>query len=273
MSRYENHLFRNELPIIFHYDHVDKEGKGCLSNWHENIEFLYCTVGEGRAIINSKPVEMKPGSLIVINSGDIHYTVSDTKEIEYYCLIVYTDFLKEFGIDAENIHFTEDVTDSSGCDLFQKIVIELDNRLPYYTAMVRGEIISFVAYLCRNYISEKQSSGNDDMIKSGMLYIREHFQESINVESVASHAGFSRFYFSRQFKSITGMTVMEYVQFLRCRHARELLLSGNCSVSKAAMESGFSDLSYFTKVFKGQFGVLPSEVARMKVAHTIRTDL
>ncbi len=259
MSHYENHLFRSELPIIFHHDHVSP--KGCLSNWHENIELLYCSAGKGKAIINSTPVEMKPGSLILINSGDIHYTVPDTEALEYYCLIIYSDFLKAFDINVEKIHFTEDVTGPVGHAFFQKMINELDTRQPYYTAIVRGEIISFIAYLCRNHVSEKQSAGNDDMIKSGMIYIREHFRENINVESVAAHAGFSRFYFSRQFKRITGMTVMEYVQFLRCRHARELLLAGNCSVSRAAMECGFSDLSYFTKVFKEQFGVLPSRVA------------
>ena len=85
MSHYENHLFRSELPIIFHHDHVSP--KGCLSNWHENIELLYCSAGKGKAIINSTPVEMKPGSLILINSGDIHYTVPDTEALEYYCQI------------------------------------------------------------------------------------------------------------------------------------------------------------------------------------------
>ena len=55
------------------------------------------------------------------------------------------------------------------------------------------------------------------------------------------------------------MTVMKYVEFLRCRHAKELLESG-ASVSKTAVECGFSNLSYFTKVFKRQYGVLPSKV-------------
>ena len=92
-----------------------------------------------------------------------------------------------------------------------------------------------------------------------MTYIREHFTEELDVEVIARHAGFSRFYFSRQFKETTGLTVMKYVEFLRCRHARELLEDG-WHVSKDALECGFKDISYFTKVFKRQFGVLPSKL-------------
>lgn len=261
MSYYENHTFDKELPIIFHLDQVQNKGMDCASNWHENIEFLYCVEGEGQCISNSRAVEMKPGSVVLINSGDIHYTVTRGEKMRYYCLIIRSEFLQEFGMDVETIHFAEEVRGEEGQYLFERVIQEMEARLPYYKVAVKGEILSFVAWLCRNQPQESRSGGNDGMIKKGLQYIRNHFCENITVEEVAAYAGFSRFYFARQFKRITGMTVAEYVQFLRCRHARELLQEGDYTVSKAAMECGFSDVSYFTKVFKNQFGTLPSRIA------------
>lgn len=260
MSVYENHLFEKELPVIFHLDQLKcGVNESCFSNWHENIELIYCIEGEGMAVINTNPIAVREGSVLVINSGDIHYFMSSAARMRYYCLIIDAAFLKEFGMEVENIFFCEEVTDAHGTAFFQKIVAELEQKPPYYKAVVRGEIISYMAYLCRNYMQEKHSNDSKDQIKRGLTYIREHFTETITVEQVAFHAGFSRFYFSRQFKSTMGMTVMKYVEFLRCRHAKELLENG-ATVSKAALESGFSDLSYFTKVFKRQYGVLPSKV-------------
>lgn len=61
---------------IFHQDHIGGAGhKKCISNWHENIELIYCIEGEGLAVINSNHINIEQGSLLVINSGDIHYMV------------------------------------------------------------------------------------------------------------------------------------------------------------------------------------------------------
>ena len=260
MSVYEKHLFDKELPVIFHLDRLNKQkNESCLSNWHENIELIYCVDGKGWAVINSNPIEINRGSVLAINSGDIHYFMSSMEGMNYYCLIIDSGFLKEFGIDVENISFCEEITDDQGEHFFQRLIWEMEQQQPYYKTVVRGEMIAYMAYLCRNYTVEKRNRENNSQIKCGLTYIKEHFTESLSVELIASQAGFSRFYFSRQFKLVMGMSVMKYVEFLRCRYARGLLENG-ATVSEAAAESGFSDLSYFAKVFKRQYGMVPSKV-------------
>lgn len=258
MSFYENHLFEKELPIIFHLDHL-KKMEQCINNWHENLELIYCIEGEGDAVINSNHISLKSGNMLIINSGDIHYMVSRSVKMSYYCLIISAEFLREYGIDVENTSFCESVTDEMGGTFFKKIVRELTEKKPYYQTVVKGEIVSYIAEMCRKFTTGKRENVNNDRIKQGIIYIREHFTEPLDVGKIAAHAGFSRYYFSRQFKEITGMTVMKYVEFLRCRQARERIEEG-ASVSKAALECGFADLSYFTKVFKRQYGMLPSKV-------------
>ena len=55
---------------------------------------------------------------------------------------------------------------------------------------------------------------------------------------------------------------MEYVNYLRCAYAQQLLKDGEYNISETAVKSGFSDISYFTKVFKQQMGRLPSDVKK-----------
>ena len=179
--------------------------------------------------------------------------------MQYYCLIMDAAFLREFGMDVERISFCEKVTDEQGIAFFQELIKELEEKEPYYKEIIRGKMIAYMAYLCRKYAYGRKNSENNSQIKRGLVYIREHFTETLTVEMIATKAGFSRYYFSRQFKSVMGMSVMKYVEHLRCRHARDLIENGD-SVSSAAAECGFTDLSYFTKVFKRQYGILPSKV-------------
>ena len=78
------------------------------------------------------------------------------------------------------------------------------------------------------------------------------------LEDLANEAGFSKYHFARLFKEMTGQTVLNYVNFLRCNHARSLLASGKYNVGESAIQSGFSNLSYFSRTYRRMMGELPS---------------
>ena len=66
-------------------------------------------------------------------------------------------------------------------------------------------------------------------------------------------------YLCRLFKNYTSMTPIEYINSLRIENACHLMIHSNFSVTDAALESGFNDSSYFTKLFKRHKGITPSE--------------
>lgn len=263
MSTYEQHSYKNsKLPIIYHYDTVGAEGMQSWPNWHENIEILFLTNGEGEAVISSRPVKMPNGGLTVVNSGRIHYTNPISESIKYHCLIIDAEFLEEAGFQADIYELDECIEDAVASRIFWDIVDEIKGEKPYYEAAVKGNIIRLMSYLYRHYSKENISSENDDMIKKAIKYMKKNFKNAINVEAVADYIGFSRFYFSRCFKKQTGYSVSEYVGFLRCREAQKLMKDKNMTVSEAATECGFSDVSYFTKVYKRHMGICPSVVGK-----------
>lgn len=85
--------------------------------------------------------------------------------------------------------------------------------------------------------------------------------EQLSVESLAEDMGMSRVQLYRKVSGLTDISVNELIRKLRLQRAAQLLSQNWGPVSQVAYEVGFSNLSYFSKVFKEEFGVLPSEYA------------
>lgn len=258
-GRYEVHsLGDRELPIVFHYDVVS--GTSHLGNWHENIELLYCTKGEGQAICNGVEYEVHAGDLVVINTNELHSTCSKST-LEYYCLIIDTEFLASNQFWIAEIEFESLVRSPQVGALYQQIVDELQAEGPYQRAAIRAKLLELVVYLARNHASVRRNrSSADENIKLAIGYLTSNYAEKITLEMLANEVGLSKCHFSREFKRATGMTVISFLNAVRCRNAKKLLLKRNYSIHEISSRCGFESASYFSKTYKSVMGCLPSEV-------------
>lgn len=90
--------------------------------------------------------------------------------------------------------------------------------------------------------------------------IQENIQESeISVESIAAELNMSRSSFQRKLKSLTGLSPVEFIRLTRLKKAAELLSSGNYRINEVSYMVGFNKPSYFSALFKKQYGVLPKD--------------
>lgn len=103
------------------------------------------------------------------------------------------------------------------------------------------------------------SGSRDIYVRAAMDYIDEHFAEDISMYQIASHLGVSESHLSHLFKEHSGFTVLSYLQDRRIREAMRLLKDPRRNVSEIFQLCGFSNGSYFCKVFKRYTGVTPSE--------------
>lgn len=81
----------------------------------------------------------------------------------------------------------------------------------------------------------------------------------LNINGLAAELNFSRTTFYRKVKALTGMAPNDYLKHYRLQRAAELILSGEYSISEVADMTGFCTHSYFSAMFKKEFGVLPRE--------------
>lgn len=95
-----------------------------------------------------------------------------------------------------------------------------------------------------------------------ILYIRQHLNEAITVQQLANLACMSKPHFFRSFKQELGISPLDFVLQERVGHAKKLLQDPLLSVSEAAYQSGFNNLTHFSLQFKKQEGLTPSEYRR-----------
>lgn len=262
-SSYETMAFpEEEFPVIFHYDVLRKDTEFFM-HWQDNPEFLYFTEGEGEVVSDTQRVRCKPGDIACVNPAHLHSVEPVTPECRYYCLIVEREYLERQGLPVGDIRLKLKVSDSMLREYFDQVVREMLEREPYYKTAAKARILGLVSCLCRHYaengaVSTPAQNRRLSMVKTAIRYIQEHLSEELSIETISSAAGFSKYYFCRGFKEITGRTVMDYVNFARCSRARRLLITGRYNVTEAAHRSGFENLSYFTRTYKRYMGALPS---------------
>ncbi len=109
---------------------------------------------------------------------------------------------------------------------------------------------------------ELEISNNDETFIQRMIRIVETNMSDPNfdVNALSEAVNMSQTRLYRKLKSLTGMTIKEFIQGLRIRKAAALLLSReDKNISEIAYEIGFNDPNYFGKVFKSVYGMSPSE--------------
>lgn len=90
--------------------------------------------------------------------------------------------------------------------------------------------------------------------------INSNIQEpEISIDSLAQDLNLSRSSFQRKIKGLTGLSPVEFIRLIRLKKAAELLSTGNYRINEVSYMVGFNKPSYFSALFKKQFGVLPKE--------------
>ncbi|MBQ8484144.1 MAG: response regulator [Bacteroidales bacterium] len=82
---------------------------------------------------------------------------------------------------------------------------------------------------------------------------------SLTVDDIASELNMSRSVFFKKLKTITGLSPVEFLRDIRMKRAAELILTGEYTMSQVAYMVGINDSHYFSKCFKQQFGVTPTQ--------------
>lgn len=126
------------------------------------------------------------------------------------------------------------------------------------------------------YFSSKtqdlKSSFNEEKDRSESIEIEDVFIKKIksileeNIESedfglpqLCQKVGMSRSQLFRKMKALTGTAPSAFIKSYRLNKAKYLLENTDCNVAEAAYEVGFKDPSYFSKIFREEFGIAPSD--------------
>ena len=109
--------------------------------------------------------------------------------------------------------------------------------------------------LVRRAKEEKSGLSYVDACKE---YIEKNLRKNLQVGDIAPAIGISRPYLSRLFHQAEGITVQQYIQKEKCRHAAQMLQYSDYPISQIAQYFGFSSQSYFGACFQNWYGMTPN---------------
>lgn len=269
VSRYEKHEFPDAaLPFVLHYGVGGGSSKICALHWHENPEFLFVTSGSGYVQLDDTKVSIKEKDILVVNPNKMHAVYATAPELRYYCLLVDKNFCEQFGFYADQTILLEKIQDDALFSIMLELDTEMKTRSDYYKSAATDKILQILLCLYRNYPNRNPDTSGQSksftMVKSAITFMTQHCLEDLSVSDIAQKIGYSKYYFCRTFREITGYTVNDYFNSLKMQQAHAYLQKTNLSVGETAAWCGLDNISYFTKLFKKYIGILPSDVRRQK---------
>ena len=260
------------LPIGYYFVDESYPTYEMPLHWHREIEFIYVRSGKLTLYLNGLEYHLKQGDFAVVNSGVLHR--ASPKDCVYECIVCDLNILRRSadvptnlilpvisGQMTVNVLFHADSSTVYGSVL--SLFGALRNKDDYFELEVVGRLFSlFCEFYRADAVKQHRINRQESHIKRTteiLDWIENNISEPITLEKLSSMAGLNEKYFCRIFKEATGKTPVEYINENRINTACRLLQHENHSVTSAAMLTGFSDMCYFSKVFKKYKGQSPRQ--------------
>ena len=104
------------------------------------------------------------------------------------------------------------------------------------------------------------TSLDEQLVEKAVRYVEENISRSdLSVEELAREMGMSRVHLYKKISTLTGKSPIEFIRLLRLKRATQYLAESQLTIAEIAYNLGFNNPKYFSKYFKEEFGILPSE--------------
>ncbi|MFB9109962.1 helix-turn-helix domain-containing protein [Flavobacterium gyeonganense] len=124
----------------------------------------------------------------------------------------------------------------------------------------QGIILQLISrFLSNNDFKTNQSQITSSKILDTMSYIQIHLKENLTVAQLAKRVNQNQDYFSKQFMLHTGQRPLHYIHEKKIERAQYLIATTNKTFLEIALDTGFSNLPHFSKIFKQIVSITPGE--------------
>ncbi|MBS1663325.1 MAG: helix-turn-helix transcriptional regulator [Bacteroidetes bacterium] len=150
-----------------------------------------------------------------------------------------------------------------------KELFEIKENDPVSQIRRLSAIIHLIEKLLHSFLRQEQAA-LPRTVKKNDLESMQHVEQILSsrlegfpsLESLAQEVFMSTSKLKNLFKQVYGHTLYDYYNKSRLQRAKDLLITGQCSIKQAGSEIGFSNLSHFAKAFKKEFGILPRDLVK-----------
>lgn len=219
------------------------------------------TRGSGHFLSDGKTHQVKTGDLLYMP-----HTVSYTQSTDGESLIAIHFLNYSRSVDTQLTKITLD--DYAECEqLMRNMYAVWNEKKPGYKHECTS-MLYHLLYLVRQQLHDQvvHAVSPNEQLASAIGYIHENYKkEQISVTQLAKMSSVSESYFRRLFREICGVSPNRYIINLRLEYASQLLQSQLYTVAEVGEKSGFSDIKYFSRLFKKQYHVTPHHYKKQNV--------
>lgn len=234
------------------------EGLQNLPHWHIESEFIFAEKGSAEVMTDNNLYGLSEGYCVFIRSGAVHYIKAESYSVISVMKIDSQLISAEFGTLAPICPLLENKYDVS--DTFEKIRQEISSGEKYYEIICSGLALALTAEIFRSEkTSSAENSSGSGAYKKLLRLISERFAD-ITFDEAAEIMCFSKPYFSKYFRRMSGMTFSEYLNIVRVSEAVKMLSKGGMSAGETAVAAGFGTIRSFNRVFKQYTGFTPRDL-------------
>lgn len=247
---------------------------------HEEVEMVLVDCGSCCYTISGHDVALKTGDILVMMPWVLH-SFRLTEADRYFLASTYMislDMINNRSVDICSSRYFSPMLNRV-CSDYCVVTPETD----HYEDFKRMAVQMFDAYYDHDVFFELKLKGLIGdlffmLLKDGLIqifettpesddvkavrrvvdYIAENYKENITLAALAQLVSLSETGLSRLFRSVTGMSCIDYVIEYRLSQAMSMLRTSEKPVIEIAYETGFNNISYFNRTFKKHFGQTPS---------------
>ncbi|HBQ63828.1 MAG TPA: hypothetical protein DD727_02665 [Clostridiales bacterium] len=266
-----------------YYNEYHNRRMQCTTHYHEYMELILISSGSLHINIKYKTFTCTPGNIILLAENTIHSAWCDSADNAcFHVLQVKPLFFANTAVKSINaLHYTAFInymkvnqyailhdpeTFHPLVDLVVKLIQEIEGGMLGYDVATRSYIYLIFTYLMRNMFANQEKINdyiyNFKKIEKAIVFIHDNYMKDINMAMAANKVNLTYNYFSWLFIKITSHTFSEYLNLTRIQEFERILLNGRKSISTAALEAGFTNVTHFNRVYKKYRKVSPRQYIR-----------
>ena len=248
-------------------------------HWHEEMELIVVKKGRGLVTLDRESRLLEAGQAVIVLPGQLHGIRQYQQErMEYENIIFRLEMLLPKEGDVCGPKFLEPYRDGKllypawidGSALYHEEMLECirkmdelsEQRPRGYPLAVKGWLFQFFFLLFSRVeptLAEEGREKSLDKMKRILRRIEVDYGKPLSIKEMAEFSGFSESHFMKFFKNHMGVPFVSYLNDYRLTLAARALAEGQEDVLTVAMDVGFSNVSYFNRLFKKKFRMTPLE--------------
>lgn len=237
-------------------------------NGYRHIQWIQCKQGAGELLLNNKKytVAENQGMLLLPNVPHEYYALKEPWEISWISI---------GGFAAEQAFKNIEIADSpvltiSRPDIILKAMEKALFLAQSSNAMKSLECSKIVYGIIMDLIAFGHTSKNDlkmdqyTRLKPVLDFVEGNYNKVITLQELSEVSDLTPQYLCSLFKKITGIRIFEYINSVRVKNSKEMILNHkNLSIKEIAEFCGYDNISYFCEVFKKAEKMTPGEFRKL----------